>query len=113
MFLPLLDQSKKNNGKGMIGMLVDVYTSDNQVLTYTITEVRRHVPKTVGFDDPLSRTDGDALAPDLRGAEGHADRAPGPRRAVRRPRRPIPRPPTRSPTRSSAPSSRQPAAVRR
>jgi hypothetical protein len=56
MFLPLLDQSKKSNGNGMIGMLVDVYTSDNQVLTYTITEVRRHVPKTVGFDDPLSRT---------------------------------------------------------
>jgi sortase family protein len=56
MFLPLLDQSKKSNGKGMIGMLVEVYTSDDQVLTYTITEVRRHVPKTIGFDDPLSRT---------------------------------------------------------
>jgi hypothetical protein len=56
MFLPLLDQSKKSNGQGMIGMLVDVYTSDSQLLTYSITEVRRHVPKTAGFDDPLSRT---------------------------------------------------------
>jgi hypothetical protein len=57
MFLPLLDQSKKSNGKGMIDMLVDVYTSHNQRLTYTITEVRRHVPKTSGFEDPLSRTE--------------------------------------------------------
>jgi len=57
MFLPLLDQSKKNNGRGMIDMLVDVYTSDNQKLTYTITEVRRHVPKSSGFEDPLSRTE--------------------------------------------------------
>ena len=55
MFLPLLDQSKRNNGAGMINMLVEVYTSDNQRLTYYVTEVRRHVPKTVGFEDPLSR----------------------------------------------------------
>ena len=56
MFLPLLDASKKNDGKGMLNSIVEVYTSDNQRLTYYITEVRRHVPKTVGFDDPLSRT---------------------------------------------------------
>jgi hypothetical protein len=55
MFLPLLDQSKRNNGEGMINMLVEVYTSDDQRLTYYITDVRRHVPKTVGFEDPLSR----------------------------------------------------------
>jgi sortase family protein len=55
MFLPLLDQSKRNNGEGMINMLVEVYTSDSQRLTYYVTEVRRHVPKTVGFEDPLSR----------------------------------------------------------
>jgi hypothetical protein len=55
MFLPLLDQSKKKNGAGMLNMLVEVYTSDDQRLTYYITEVRRHVPKTSGFDDPLSR----------------------------------------------------------
>jgi hypothetical protein len=56
MFLPLLDASKKNNGKSMLNMIVEVYTSDDQRLTYFITEVRRHVPKTSGFDDPLSRT---------------------------------------------------------
>ncbi len=42
MFLPLLDQSKINNGRGMLGMLVQVYTSDNQYFLYQITEVRRH-----------------------------------------------------------------------
>ena len=56
MFLPLLDQSKKSNGKGMLNMLVEVYTSDDMRLTYYITEVRRHVPKSNGFADPLSRT---------------------------------------------------------
>jgi Sortase domain len=57
MFLPLLDQSKKSNGAGMINMLVNVYTSDNQRLDYYLTEVRRHVPKTNGFEDPLARTE--------------------------------------------------------
>ncbi|MEO6208296.1 MAG: sortase [Candidatus Limnocylindrales bacterium] len=42
MFLPLLDQSKINNGRAMIGMLVQVYTSDNRYYLYQITEVRRH-----------------------------------------------------------------------
>jgi hypothetical protein len=42
MFLPLLDQSKISNGKGMLGMLVQVYTSDNQYFIYQISEVRRH-----------------------------------------------------------------------
>ncbi len=42
MFLPLLDQSKINNGKGMLGMLVQVYTSDNHYYLYEISEVRRH-----------------------------------------------------------------------
>jgi hypothetical protein len=55
MFLPLLDASKKNNGKSMLNMIVEVYTNDDQRLTYTITEVRRHVPKSNGFADPLSR----------------------------------------------------------
>ena len=101
MFLPLSTQSKKSNGSGMIGMLVEVYTSDNQVLTYTITEVRRHVPKTVGFDDPLSRTTETLWLQTSEGPKGTptvlqvlASRSG--------PRRPIQRPPTRSPTRSSA-----------
>jgi hypothetical protein len=42
MFLPLLEQSRINNGRAMLGMLVQVYTSDNQYFLYEITEVRRH-----------------------------------------------------------------------
>jgi sortase (surface protein transpeptidase) len=43
MFLPLLDQSKINNGAGMKGDLVQVYTSDNMLYEYVISEVRRHI----------------------------------------------------------------------
>lgn len=56
MFLPLLDASRKNNGKGMLNMLVEVYTSDDQLFTYYVTEVRRNVPKSNGFDDVLKVT---------------------------------------------------------
>ncbi len=42
MFLPLLDQSGIDNGRGMLGMLVQVYTNDNRYFLYEITEVRRH-----------------------------------------------------------------------
>jgi hypothetical protein len=42
MFLPLLEESKRNNGRRMLGMLVEVYTSDDQLFLYEITEVRRH-----------------------------------------------------------------------
>jgi hypothetical protein len=42
MFLPLLTSSQRNNGQRMIGMTVEVYTSDNWLFLYTITEVRRH-----------------------------------------------------------------------
>jgi hypothetical protein len=42
MFLPLLDASLVQNGEGMIGMVVEVWTSDSQRFLYDITEVRRH-----------------------------------------------------------------------
>jgi hypothetical protein len=42
MFLTLLERSKVNNGKGMIGMTVEVYTGDSQRFVYRIDEVRRH-----------------------------------------------------------------------
>ena len=42
MFLPILTASKINNGAKMLGMLVEVYTSDDQLFTYEITQVRRH-----------------------------------------------------------------------
>jgi hypothetical protein len=43
MFLPILDSSKINNGRRMKGMLVQVYTTDDQLYLYEIVEVRRHV----------------------------------------------------------------------
>ena len=42
MFLPLLTASLHNDGKKMLGMTVEVYTSDSWLFLYTITEVRRH-----------------------------------------------------------------------
>jgi hypothetical protein len=42
MFLPLLTSSQRNNGRGMIGNLVEVYTSDNRLHLYEIYLVKRH-----------------------------------------------------------------------
>jgi hypothetical protein len=53
MFLPLLRASEKNNGRAMLGMTVEVYTSDNWRFLYTISEVRRH---TRNLDDALNTT---------------------------------------------------------
>jgi hypothetical protein len=43
MFLPILDASKVSNGRRMLGMLIQVYTADDQLYLYDIVEVRRHV----------------------------------------------------------------------
>ncbi len=42
MFLPILDASQVDNGTAMLGMIVEVYTSDDQLFLYEVTEVRRH-----------------------------------------------------------------------
>ena len=42
MFLPLLLQSRVDNGSAMLGMLVQVYTSDDRVFLYEIVRVLRH-----------------------------------------------------------------------
>lgn len=54
MFLPLLDASGVQDGKAMLGVVVEVWTSDNQRFLYEITEVRRHVPFNEAFVDALS-----------------------------------------------------------
>jgi hypothetical protein len=53
MFLPLLDQSKINNGAALKGMLVQVYTSDDQLFLYSISDVFRHV---LTPDDAIAET---------------------------------------------------------
>jgi hypothetical protein len=42
MFLPLLTQSRVKDGQKMIGMTVEVYTSDDVLFLYKVIEVRRH-----------------------------------------------------------------------
>jgi hypothetical protein len=42
MFLPLLEESMQDEGLGMIGALVQVYTSDAWVYLYEIYRVKRH-----------------------------------------------------------------------
>jgi len=55
MFLPLLTQSKINNGAAMIGMWAEVYTADNQNHVYQITQIIRHVPdNSSAFDGALA-----------------------------------------------------------
>ena len=53
MFWPLLVESKRNNGQRMLGMTVEVYTSDSWRYVYTITEVRRH---TTSLSDAFDAT---------------------------------------------------------
>ena len=53
MFLPILTASQVNNGQAMLGMLVQVYTSDDQLYLYEVTEVRRHV---YALDPALAET---------------------------------------------------------
>jgi len=52
MFLPLLQASKVHDGASMIGDVVQVYTSDNYLFLYEVTEVRRHVTDLIAaFND--------------------------------------------------------------
>ena len=53
MFLPLLSESERNNGQRMLGMTVEVYTSDDWRFLYSIKEVRRH---TRSLDDAFHTT---------------------------------------------------------
>ena len=53
MFLPLLEASQRNDGARMLGMTVEVYTSDSWLYVYTVTEVRRHARN---IDDAVDAT---------------------------------------------------------
>lgn len=58
MFLPILDASKVSNGNKMKGMVVEVWTSDDQRFLYEITRVLRHVPADFrsAFGPPFAAT---------------------------------------------------------
>ena len=53
MFLPLLEASRTKKGKKMLGMVVEVWTSDDQRFLYEIVEVRPH---QLNLDDALAAT---------------------------------------------------------
>ncbi len=53
MFLPILEASLVANGASMKGMVVEVWTSDDQRFLYEITEVRRH---QLDLNDALAAT---------------------------------------------------------
>jgi hypothetical protein len=46
MFLPLLDASRVNDGKAMLGYTVLVYTSDSKMFWYSVSLVKRHATRT-------------------------------------------------------------------
>ena len=54
MFLPMLTASKVSNGAKMNGMVVEVWTSDDQRFLYVVTQVKRHVPATEVFNQPFA-----------------------------------------------------------
>ncbi len=54
MFLPLLTASKVSNGAKMKGMVVEVWTNDDQRFLYVVTEVRRHVHVLTAFNAPFA-----------------------------------------------------------
>lgn len=53
MFLPMLEESRRDDGAGMLGALVEVYTSDDRLFLYEISEVR---PSQLTLDDALAAT---------------------------------------------------------
>jgi hypothetical protein len=73
MFLPLLLQSRIDNGSAMLGMLVEVYTSDDQLFLYEITQVLRH-QSAAGFNLLLNQQE-EQLA--LQTSEGPKQGVPG------------------------------------
>ena len=51
MFLPLLIASQENNGARMLGYVVEIYTSDDYLFLFKISEVRRH---TLNLNDAFA-----------------------------------------------------------
>lgn len=71
MFLPILEASKVNDGKAMIGSVVQVYTSDDTVFLYQIADVYRHQDSL----DPVFAATGENVF--LQTSEGPRQGVPG------------------------------------
>ena len=57
MFLPLLEKSRADGGRSLLGLEVDVFTSDSRRFTYEVTDVIRHVTSL----DPVYRLTAEQL----------------------------------------------------
>jgi len=68
MFLPLLTRSWTDNGSSMLGLLVRVYSSDDQAFIYKINQIIRHVPGGADLNS-LPMKDGELI---LQTSEGDA-----------------------------------------
>ncbi len=53
MFLPILDASQRDDGVEMLGMTVDVYTTDALRYSYRVWQVQRHITDRVVATDGL------------------------------------------------------------
>lgn len=75
MFLPLLDASLVNDGRSLLGVKVQLYTSADWAFTYVITAVRRHVTSsgTTRLRTPLGATDAELW---LQTSEGPSTSSP-------------------------------------
>ena len=79
MFLPLLDASLIKKGRAkLLGMVVEVWTSDDQRFLYEIVEVRRH---QLTLDDALAATDEELWLQTSEGPKG----TPGKLQVIARP----------------------------
>ena len=95
MFLPILNASLVANGKKMLGMIVEVWTDDNQRYLYEITDVRRHQHTLESAFQATSET---LWLQTSEGPEGDSRQDAGPREAARpRRRRPGRRAPEAAP----------------
>lgn len=56
MFLPILDASRVQSGAGMLGDIIEVYTSDDMVFLYEVSKIVLHVPYDTGLEDALAAT---------------------------------------------------------
>ena len=68
MFLPLLTSSLVQNGKKMLGMIVEVWTNDDQRFLYEITDVRRH---TTDLNDAIDAKGEELWLQTSEGPHGH------------------------------------------
>ena len=78
MFLPLL----RTKARGQRGQTVEVWTSDNMVFRYVITEVIRHVPYDSGLERPFAATTEELWLQTSEGPRPPPGQPPGPKTQV-------------------------------